>query len=299
MASAYLKAIFHPTLIIGFIYALLGISASVYFGSANAILAVMVIIGVVCAHISVNLMDDYVDHTSGLDRENVKTEYSGGSRFPMRNRADANNALSIAVLSAAIALAIGLFLAYSSPMILPLIAFGGVSVFCYTKYLAKLPYVSEPLTATNFALVATGSYMVVHGSLAHLGGAFLFAFMPAGTLLGILLLVNSLPDRVADKKHGRKNWIVMLGDNRRIARLYAASELFALALVIAGVALGELPLPFASVLVTLPFTFFIFREIRDYKSPKQFERCLAVNFFGTLVFLFLLVESFVVTVPLL
>lgn len=174
-----LKAVFHPTLIIGLTYALLGISAAVYFGRAGAVQAALVVVGVVCAHISVNLIDDYADHSSGLDRENEKTRYSGGSRFPMRNKADARIALSTGIFSAAIAFTIGLFLAYANPVILPIIAFGAVSVFCYTKYLARLPFVSEPLTAANFALVAAGSFIVVQGSTAHLGSTFLFVFLPA------------------------------------------------------------------------------------------------------------------------
>ena len=258
----------------------------------------MVILGAVSAHISVNLLDDYGDYSSGLDRENEKTEYSGGNRFPIRRRADARDALLIGVVAAAIALAIGLYLSRANPVVLALIAFGAVSVFFYNRYLSRLPLVSEPLTAANFALLSAGSYIVVHGSFAHLGTSFLFVFLPAGILLGTLLLVNSVPDRAADGKHGRRSWTVMLGDERRIALFYAISEFFAFAIVISGVLLGRIPLFFTSVLMTLPFAFRVYGGIRNYKDPASFEKCLAENFFGTMIFLFLLVESFLVITPL-
>ena len=122
--------------------------------------------------------------------------------------------------------------------------------------------------------------------------------LPAGLLLGVMLLVNSVPDKIADKKHGRKSCVVMLWENSRIAGFYAALEFSSFALISAGILFGRIPLQFASVLLTVPFVFVIYQGIRDYKDPRSFERCLAADFFGIMLFLLLLVGSFLVKAPL-
>jgi 1,4-dihydroxy-2-naphthoate octaprenyltransferase len=59
---------------------------SIFLGlpaDANLTIALLIIIGAVCAHISVNMLNEYYDFKSGLDLETDKTAFSDGSgAFP-------------------------------------------------------------------------------------------------------------------------------------------------------------------------------------------------------------------------
>ena len=71
MLKHYLAETFEPTLLFGLLNSFLGIAAAAYYGHENFSLAVLVIVGVILAQIAVNLLNDYIDYKSGIDKETM------------------------------------------------------------------------------------------------------------------------------------------------------------------------------------------------------------------------------------
>ncbi len=292
MLRDYITEILEPTLLLGFLCSLLGIAAAAKYGAIRYVPAFLVVLGAVMAQVATNLMDDYHDYKVGIDKETVKTKFSGGSGLLKSGAILHRHVLYLAIVFAFLAGIIGLYLAFTvSLWLLALIAIGAISIFFYASYLVRFPLFSEPLAMIGFALIGVGSFVVAHGSFAGLGNA-LFAVVPAGMLIGIALLVNEVPDAEIDKKYGRRHAVIILKKNSSIALYYLALQFLTYAIVIYGVVRSILNPFFLLVLVTLPFTFYVARGILKYRNPASFERFMAANVVSILIYLVLLVVAY-------
>ena len=65
-------------LILSVVLAFLGTSIAWYDGYFHLGYAVLAFVGLLLAHISVNLLNDYFDYRSGVDLEVKRTPFSGG-----------------------------------------------------------------------------------------------------------------------------------------------------------------------------------------------------------------------------
>ena len=66
-------------LLLSLVLAFLGTSIAWYDGYFHLGYAVLAFIGLLLAHISVNVLNDYFDYRSGIDLETRRTPFSGGS----------------------------------------------------------------------------------------------------------------------------------------------------------------------------------------------------------------------------
>jgi 1,4-dihydroxy-2-naphthoate polyprenyltransferase len=297
MLKTYLKEIFEPTILFGFFTALVGAAAARYYGNFNLIYAVLVVLGVVMAQIAVNIIDDYVDYEKGLDRALKKTKFSGGSDLigKGKGRIPPLNALGLGLFFVVLALVIGVFLAVTNPVIVPIMIIGGVSVILYAKFFVNVPFLSEPLTILNFTLVCFGAFVVVgHFWNTQVVYDLLFIFIPAGIVPATALLANSVPDRDIDAKYGRKHGLVMLKTNRKAALYYISFQSIAYALLIAGIVLRYIPVAALMALGTVPMSAYVFAGILGYTKPEHHEKFMGLHADTSLLFLFLLFLAFLI-----
>ena len=68
-------------------------------GSVDASALTLIVIGALCAHISVNTLNEYVDFKSGLDLITIKTPFSGGSGALPGDPAMANMVLAAGLVT--------------------------------------------------------------------------------------------------------------------------------------------------------------------------------------------------------
>ena len=186
--------------------------SSVFLGSCAALAAAgdiapvgltLVLLGALCAHLSVNLLNEYHDFRSGLDALTVRTPFSGGSGALVDHPQAQSTVLRAGLATLAITIVIGGYLALArNPLILPIGILGVVLIASYTPWLNRRPLL---------CLVAPG---IAFGPLM-VGGTQL-ALNPAGPVdwwLGVipfclannLLLLNQLPDLEADRSVGRRH----------------------------------------------------------------------------------------------
>src|SRR5512143_2349141 len=82
---------------------LLGVASAVYSGiPVSPIHIVLVLVGAIATHISVNSFNEYDDFKSGLDAQTRRTPFSGGSGTLPANPGMARTALVTALVSFAI-----------------------------------------------------------------------------------------------------------------------------------------------------------------------------------------------------
>lgn len=292
MLSDYVKNALEPTLLFSLFMALIGVIAARHYGSANWLLAPFIVLGAVLSQVAVNAVNDYHDFKSGLDKETLKTRFSGGNIMLVRRKIEPGKVLIIGIAAAIIAGAIGAAAALLiDPLVLAIIAVGAVSIFAYSSEFSRVPFFSEPLCALNFALIAVGAYVLVHGFTANLTNA-LFAFIPAGMVIGATLLVNEVPDKGFDEKYGRMHAAVMLRSNRGIADYYALLIFLSYLIVVVGVAILSLNYFFLFALMTAFPAYFVRKGIAEYRSEKIYEKYMALNVVSSLAFLVLLLLGF-------
>jgi 1,4-dihydroxy-2-naphthoate octaprenyltransferase len=196
------------------------------------------LIGLLAAHVAVNVLNEWSDLRTGIDLRTVPTPFSGGSGTLPSGALSPRAAFRFGLAASAVALAVGLwFVARVGWVILPFVVVGGSLVFGYTEGLARHGLGEMAAGLGLGGLPVAGAALIQDGAL---GPAAIAAAVPATLMTFNLLLINEFPDEAADREGGRRHLVILLG---RIpaARLYAIAGLLTPAAVVAGIALDALP----------------------------------------------------------
>lgn len=208
-------------------------------GSFSAVEALVLVLGVVLTHVSVNLFNEYSDSQTGIDDKTQKTPFSGGT-----GSIQSGKTTPIAVSTAAWttlfwAFLIGLYFTIMSHwMVLVIMIIGAVSIVFYTTYFARL------LLGEFFAGLSLGSLVVIGAFIAMTGATaesvcalfpaeVVLISIPPGILTALLLFLNEFPDVEADKEGGRFHLLILLG-RKKSSYLYVAGLVLTYAFIIAA-----------------------------------------------------------------
>jgi 1,4-dihydroxy-2-naphthoate octaprenyltransferase len=290
MLKHYLEEMFEPTLLYGLSLSVIGVAAAAHYGYFSASLGALAIAGTVLAQISVNVISDYFDYSSGLDLElglNRKSSLAGGSTLIAKGLIKPRPALALGLLAFVSAAAIGTYLVMLRIQLLPILLIAALSILLYSKYVKRIPYLSEPLCTLNYALMVIGAFIVVAGAQYLSYGVVLMA-VSAGILLGgDALYINEVPDSRLDRKYGVKHSVAMLRTARKIAIYYIAMQSAAYFLLVLGVLGGMLPALSLLCLVTFISTPYIFSGL--YRSDsKRYGIYLLMHTVSSIIFAILL-----------
>lgn len=203
-------------------------------------------------HITVNTLNEYHDHLTGIDHRTVKTPFNGGSGVLQNGLLSPEEVRRAAYISFASSIPISLLLVtISGPQILPIIILGMVFALFYTQVFARnlLGEVSAGLGLG--ALPVLGAYLVQTGSLSF----DVWTIAAASAFLTFnLQLLNEFPDLDADKNGGRRNLVMVLGETVA-ARLYVALNVLVLGIIAGAVLIGVLPVLALIGLATIPLAY--------------------------------------------
>ncbi|MFO8102252.1 MAG: prenyltransferase [Dehalococcoidia bacterium] len=228
-----------------------GIAAALYDGiSFNGLYFALAFIGGLCAHITVNVLNDYFDYKTGVDLKTVRTPFSGGSGILPAALMKPGEVLVLGLGSLLVVLGIGIyFITVYGWEIIPIGIVGLICASLYTPFISRLPVTSEVAAGGGFALITLGVYFTQSGDYSV---ASAFVTMLTFLLVANLLLINEIPDTEADRSGGRRHIPINFGTGVA-AKVYAMVLLVAYVLVIGAVAGGFLPLLALLALLTLPF----------------------------------------------
>lgn len=200
-----------PFLLLTPMCVLLGIAVAVWEGRAiDAAAAVLVMIGALAAHISVNALNEYFDFKSGLDLRTLKTPFSGGSGTLVDNPEFARPALLIGAIALVVTLLIGVwFLLQRGWVLLPIGLLGIAIIAGYSHWINKHRFLCLVAPGMGFGpLMVLGTYYALTGTVSISAvAASLIPFF----LVNNLLLLNQFPDIEADRSVGRENFPIFYG----------------------------------------------------------------------------------------
>lgn len=209
-----LQAIRPAFLVLTPICIFLGLSTSLStVASINYFLFFIVLVGAICAHISVNTLNEYYDFKSGLDFKTEKTPFSGGSGALPGSPGVAKTILVVGILSLIATIAIGFYLIWECGLqIMPIGIIGVATIVTYTQWLNRMPLLCLVAPGLGFGvLMVVGTHVILTGGHSLL--PWLVSLIPF-FLINNLLLLNQYPDIKADTSVGRNTFPIAFGLNK-------------------------------------------------------------------------------------
>lgn len=284
-----------PFIILAPICVILGVSSASGISAIFSLNVILVFVGAILAHISVNMLNEYQDFKSGLDLVTKRTPFSGGSGGIPANPASAPAVLIGALVALMGVVIIGLMLAMQYPLLWILGAIGSVIILTYTRQINRMPWLCLIAPGIGFGLLmVAGAAIVAEGELStvviiqesdNLGqllsttlAALLVFFM-----VNNLLLANQFPDVKADAEHGREHLLIKYGLLAGVKVYGVTTVLAAITIVLAailGVWSSWVLLALIPWLLTLK-TLLAMKELKENISQKP--NALAMNVVATLL----------------
>jgi 1,4-dihydroxy-2-naphthoate octaprenyltransferase len=236
------------------------------------LLAVAGFIGVACAHLGLNLLDDYFDYRGGAVARRKELQ-EGGMRARMGKCAYLDQGATledtrrVAIGFIAVALVLG--------ALVLVIRGWEVLIFAGCALVLGLAYAGPPLRLSYHGLgelvigvifgplVVIASYFVICG---HIEPLAIWASIPTGLLALNIVHTHAIMDFGPDKAAKRTTLAVLLGSQKVAALFGAAFIVLAYGTVIAGVVLGFLPVLSLLVLLTLPMAVTLVRLVLRYAA---------------------------------
>jgi 1,4-dihydroxy-2-naphthoate polyprenyltransferase len=234
---------------------LLGLGTAMWSGQeVNPLHFILVLIGAVSAHISVNAFNEYFDFKSGLDFKTQKTPFSGGTGTLPQKPVMAVPTLIISWVSFGLTAGIGVyFLVIQGWALLPLGLLGLFLIYAYTPVLTYNRYLCLAAPGLGFGpAMVMGTHFVLTGEYSTT--AFLASLIPF-FLVSNLLLLNQFPDVEADRGVGRRHFPIDIG-RQASSLIYCVFMLSAFMTLGMAVYFGYLPkatlLGFITLLPAVP-----------------------------------------------
>jgi len=209
-----------PFLLLAVVLVLLGLALSMRHPTIEGfdiLHAILIMVGIVSAHSSVNLFNEISDYKTGVDYVTKQTPFSGGTKLMVNGVTKLKSVKIAAYTTLMIGLTIGIYFSVVSHWsLLFLIAIGAFTTVFYTDVLAKilLGEFSSGIALGYLVVVGTYIAMTANQSMAIseiVPLEILLLSIPAGILTMLLLLLNEFPDVEADTKGGRYHLLIKFG----------------------------------------------------------------------------------------
>ena len=247
--------------------------------------AALIMAGVILAHISVNLFNEYSDYCTRIDFHTVRSPFSGGTGMMVSGNTGPRAVMITAVITLAVSFVIGCYFAAVSHWSILLISLtGALTIVLYTPFFQRimLGEFFSGLTLGSFVVIGTYIAMTATPDM-ELGKILTYEVLlisiPPGILTSLLLLINEFPDTEADRQGGRRHLVIRFG-KQRAAYIYAFGLFLTFLIIVA--------LPFFQVaskwiflaLIPLPLAFNTgLTAIRHYEDRNRIVKAMGKNVF--------------------
>lgn len=207
-----------PFLILSIVLVLIAIGAVFHHtGHFYLLHSLLLTIGVILAHISVNLFNELSDFQTKIDQHTVRTPFSGGSGMMQAKKTSPEKVKLMAYIVMLISAAIGIYFCFVSGWEIAIfMVIGAVAILFYTSRLAKWLLGELFSGMTLGSLVVLGAYYALTSNITL---EIILISIPPGILTSLLLFLNEFPDVEADKTGGRHHLVIHFG-RKTSAKIY-------------------------------------------------------------------------------
>jgi len=258
----------------------------------NGFDALLVLIGGMLTHASVNAFNNYFDYKSKIDAKTTKTPFSGGINVLVQGIAAPKAALATALVCLIGALFVGAyFLARLFYVLLPLILYGLFVIVLYTPVLSRIHGVSEIVAGSGFGFMGLGTYATQAGVIDSTGVA---VFVPVTILVAMLLFLNEFPDADVDRAAGRRHVVILLG-RKNAAFIYVSCLVATYVSIVLSVVAKAAPFPVLVSLATVPIAYKASKiTLKNYDKISELIPALGANVLMILSTISLLAAGFTI-----
>ena len=230
--------------------------------------------GLIVAHISVNVFNDYFDSRSRLDTKTVRTPFSGGSGAIQSGLLTEKQALWVGIATLIIIIPIGVFFTVVTGwLLLPLLAIAIICIILYTPLILKMGYPEWSAGLGLGVLPVLGAYFVQTGTYTI--GAVL-ASIPSGILVHNLLLLNEFPDAEYDVTVKRRTLPIFIG-KKWAAIFFSVLTIIVYLWIIGTVISRDMPTFTLLGLLTFPLAFKAIDGAFKYDDRSKLIPAMANN----------------------
>lgn len=248
-------------LLLAVVCVFLGVGTALWSGgtTVNGGHLLIALLGAVVAHAAVNILNEYLDYMSGLDKRTTRTPFSGGTGVLPARTASPRGTLWLGIAAVVVTVAIGLYLVHTCGWGLFLVGLPGVAlVVFYTQYITRKPWLCLLAPGLGFGpCIVLGIHYVLTGAYNWVA---LAASIAPLLLVSNLLLLNQFPDAAPDKGVGRRHFPILLG-LQKSARVYCAILGACYLWIVLAVVLGLLPVTALLALLTAPLALVTARRV--------------------------------------
>jgi 1,4-dihydroxy-2-naphthoate octaprenyltransferase len=245
-----------------------------YGGPFNLGYAFLATAGLIVAHISVNVFNDYFDSRSRLDTKTVRTPFSGGSGAIQSGLLSEKQALWVGIATLIIIIPIGVFFTVVTGwLLLPLLAIAIICIILYTPLILKMGYPEWSAGLGLGVLPVLGAYFVQTGTYTI--GAVL-ASIPSGILVHNLLLLNEFPDAEYDVTVKRRTLPIFIG-KKWAAIFFSVLTIIVYLWIIGTVISRDMPTFTLLGLLTFPLAFKAIDGAFKYDDRSKLIPAMANN----------------------
>jgi len=251
--------------------AIIGILIALSHGAIAVGVSILCVVGLVLAHATNNLLNDYTDSIKGVDKGNYfRTQY--GTHVLEGKLLSKKQLMSYIIVTGLLAIFCGAVIIYFRGVeVLWLMLIGAFFVLFYTWPLKKLALGELSVLLVWGPLMVSGTYFVASGewSIASALIGTLYALAPTAVIFG-----KHIDKITMDKSKGIYSLPVLLGESksRKVAQIVMLSQyLLASYLYINGY-LGVGVFLLLLVLPTLLQTCKVFNQPRPSKMPQGFRQ---------------------------
>jgi len=210
--------------------------------------AVLTFMGVAALHASVDLLNDYWDYKRQIDTETHRTKFSGGTGVLPEGLLKPKQVYRAGILMLIIGSTIGAFFIFERGITIAVIlGFAIVSIYFYSTRIVDSG-LGEIFVAIKGSMIVLGTYFV---QSSHITLEPIIAGIVSGILSSTVLFVNSFPDFDADKKHGRKTLVILLGKQKAASTIWIFPWIIH-GIILASVIIGIFPIISLITFATIP-----------------------------------------------
>ena len=278
--NKWLMVIRAPFLPLSVVLTFLGTCIAWYDGAFHLGYALLAFLGILLAHISVDVINEYFDYKSGIDLATKRTPFSGGSGALPMGLITPKQALWLGIITFVAIIPIGVyFVLVKGWLLLPLLLVAALCILIYTPFILKIGWPEWAPGLGMGALPVMGAYFVQTGEY---NWPLVVASVPSFILVHNLLLINEFPDVEADKQGGRKTTPIVIGE-AKASIFYSAMTILVYLWVVGSVIAGVMPVYCLVALLTLPFAIKAIRGSMQYQDMNKLVPALANNVMVVLI----------------
>jgi 1,4-dihydroxy-2-naphthoate polyprenyltransferase len=234
---------------------------------------ILTLAGVICLHISVDLLNDYWDYKRGIDKITKRTKFSGGTGVLTDNILNPRVVYGVGILFLVLGTLIGtFFVVIRGITIAVILVFAVFAIYFYSTNIVNAG-LSELFVAIKGLMIVLGSYYVQTGLI---NPTALFVGIIIGILSASVLFVNSFPDYEADRYGRRRTLVILLGQQNAVK----AVPLFLITpyiLILVGIFFGYTKIVSLITFASIPFLVKAINNLNKYNEIDKFVSVMAAT----------------------